>query len=387
MTPSISKTQRWLDLIAFLVKHHFPVSFDQVMEGVPAYARKYHDDAGGRTADDTARESVRRMFERDKDELRALGMPLETVTYTIEYGTEQTTGYRLATRDFYLPYLRIIEAGGGEGGGGEAGAGGGAGGPAVPGEIHLDRDLAADAVDALERAAGLPGFALAADARSALRKLAFDLDVDDLGGAPVLYVDRPGTAELRDRMALLTGAVRGRKRVRFRYHGIYRGEPTDRDVAPYGLLFRHGHWYLIGHDALRDDVRVFRLGRMEDVDVNRRAPGTPDYDVPADFRLADYAQRESWELGPDDEPGLRARVRFAFPASLWAGRNRYGDLVHDLPGGGALREFDVHQVSPFLRWLQSFAGEAIVASPPELRDEQVDLARRTAALYGEDPRG
>ena len=120
--------------------------------------------------------------------------------------------------------------------------------------------------------------------------------------------------------------------------------------------------------------------------MNTSSPRTPDYDVPPDFDLEDYAHREPWQLGAGEE-GLRARVRFAFPTSLWADRNRYGTLVEDLSDGAALREFDVHQVHPFLRWLQSFAGEAIVASPPELRLEQVDLARRTAAVYAEAARG
>ncbi len=370
MTDSISKTQRWLDLIAFLVKHRFPVSVDQVMEAVPAYMPKW---TSGSERD---RESVRRMFERDKDELRALGMPLEKLEYSIDYGTQRAEGYVLSSRDFYLPYLRIV--------GDEVGARRRAPGA---GEVELDRDHAVTAVDALRRAADLPGFGLAQEARSALRKVAFDVDVDDLEGAPVLYVDRPGAAEVRERMALLTGAVRARKKVEFRYHGIYRGQPTQRAVAPYGLLFQHGQWYLIGHDELRDDVRVFRLGRMEDVAVNRAAAKTPDFAVPAEFDLTDYTRLEPWELGAGDDGALEARVRFAFPASLWVARNGYGQLVEEEAGGAAVRQFDVHQVGPFLRWLQSFAGEAIVVSPPELRDEQVALARATAAVYGEAPRG
>ena len=188
-------------------------------------------------------------------------------------------------------------------------------------------------------------------------------------------------------MALLTDAVRSRKKVRFRYHGIYRGEPTDRTVCSYGLLFQGGHWYLIGHDELRDDVRVFRLGRMEDVEVNTKAAKTPDYEVPPEFDLTDYTRLEPWELGAGEEAGLGARVRFAFPASLWVARNGYGELVEEELGGATIRQFDVHQVDPFLRWLQGFAGEATVVSPTELRDEQVALARKTAAVYGEAPRG
>ena len=170
----ISKTQRWLDLIAFLVQRRYPVSIDQVMEGVPAYTPKWKSES------ERDRESVRRMFQRDKDELRALGMPLETLKYDIEYGTEKTEGYTLSSRDFYLPYLRIV----GEESGERRKA-------KRAGEVELDREVASTAVDALKRVADLPGFGLAEEARSALRKVAFDLEVDDLEGAPVLYVDRP----------------------------------------------------------------------------------------------------------------------------------------------------------------------------------------------------
>ncbi len=373
-----TKTQRWLDLISFLVRRRFPVAVEDIMNGVPAYTEKWTSE------DETDRNSVRRMFERDKDELRELGIPLETVPYSIDFGTRKSKGYQLASRDFYLPYLRIVR----ESPSTEAAE------PrrdyprkskpiGLAAEVELEREHAETAIDALRRIAELPGFGLSRDARSALRKLAFDLDVDDMGEVPVLYVDPPGADELRERMALLTEAVQNRKKVRFRYHGIYRGEPTERDVAPYGLLFQQGQWYLIGHDALRDDRRVFRLGRMEDIVVNAKSPKTPDYEVPADFDLSTYAGREPWELGDDDATGLHARVRFEFPASLWAARNDRGTLVEDLPGGGAVREFELHQPGPFLRWLQSFGGEAVVIAPEELREEQVSLARQTAGLYGE----
>jgi predicted DNA-binding transcriptional regulator YafY len=370
----ISKTQRWLDLIAFLVKHRFPVAYDDIMAAVPAYREKWASQR------ETDRRSVRRMFERDKDELRELGMPLETVTYTIEYGLEEVEGYRLASRDFYLPYLRVLSAG-------EPSDRARPPRPPVAGEIELRRDELGAAVDALERVAGLSGFAFAREARSALRKVAFDVDVGELGGAPVLYVDRPGAEVVRERVRRLMDAVLRRKTVEFRYHGIYRGEPTDRRVRPYGLLFRQGHWYLIGHDELRDGLRVFRLGRMEAVEVSARSPKAPDYQLPVDFKLDDYARLEAWELGGGEESPLEALVRFQFPASLWAERNRYGELADELSGGATIRRFDVHQVDPFLRWLQTFMGEARVVSPTELRDEQMELAHRTMAVYGEEPRG
>ena len=63
------------------------------MERLPAYAGDW---AGG---DATARASVRRKFERDKDELREMGIPIETVTYTVGGLAESAEGYLIQRRD------------------------------------------------------------------------------------------------------------------------------------------------------------------------------------------------------------------------------------------------------------------------------------------------
>ncbi|HUG39838.1 MAG TPA: WYL domain-containing protein, partial [Longimicrobiales bacterium] len=137
-------------------------------------------------------------------------------------------------------------------------------------------------------------------------------------------------------------------------------------------------WYLIGHDATRDDIRVFRMGRMERPAL---APG-PDnqYDYDPDFHISDYARREPWELG-DDAP-LSCDVRFEFPLALWAERNGHGEKVEERTGGAVVRRFTVRQTEPFLRWLQSFGGAAIVEAPAEMRRAQAAMARETLEVYG-----
>ena len=97
-----TKLQRWLDVIAYLVARRFPVTVEQLMEGVASYAEKWS------TADETARESARRMFERDKDEMRAAGIPIRSLEFS-SYEHGPTVGYRLDRRDFYLPYLRLLQ--------------------------------------------------------------------------------------------------------------------------------------------------------------------------------------------------------------------------------------------------------------------------------------
>lgn len=368
----ITKTQRWLDLIAYLVGRRLPVEVDAIMEAVPAYAEKYGSE------DANTRETVRRMFERDKDELRGLGIPIETVPYTLHYGAEQAQGYRLKTSDFYLPYLRLLadqETGGR---------------PPPParrqgvGTVELRASEASMARGALLQVYDLPSFPLRTEARSALRKLSFDLGpAPDAGsGSRVLYVDRPGAEEIRDRVRVLSDALLARKRVRFTYHGIHRGEATARDVAPYGLLFQRGHWYLVGHDATRAAIRIFRVGRMEEPEVNASSPRTPDYAIPDDFSLEGYRSREAWELGSDDDGWVTARLVFAFPVSLWADRNGYGTRVEEHADGSSVREFRVFQTGPFLRWVLSLEGEAKLVEPPELGRELASLAREVLAVYG-----
>lgn len=364
MTERVSKLQRWLDLISYLVGRKVPVAVEEIMEHVPAYAGKW------RTEDDTARATARRTFERDKDELRALGIPLEAIRYHVNYGTEEIEGYRLSRRDFYLPYLRLVHQA----------SPAGERKPYPLEDVVLSEDEARAAADALLLVEELPAFPFAREARAAHRKLAFDLDADALRPAPVLYVDRPGAEEVLERLRPLSDALLARKTVRFRYHGLYRGEATEREVWPYGLFFQHGNWYLVAHDVAREAIRVFRVGRIEGVEANGKAPHTPDYDSPEDFRLEDHLRKEAWELG-EEEP-LRAEVLFRFPASLRAERNRHGDLVEERPDGSAVRAFDVQQVNPFLRWLLSLEGEAEVLSPQELRAELAALAREVVALYG-----
>ncbi len=371
-----TKTQRWLDLIAFLAGRRVPVTFEEIMQGVPPYAADWAD------ADETAQASVRRKFERDKNELRGLGIPIETVDYTINFGVEQAQGYLLRARDFYLPYLRLIS---------DQDADSGDRSPAASQRatpvFELGPDEARAAVEALRRVAELPSFPFRREARSALRKLTFDLDPavvsEDPGAAPLRYLDPPGSADVRDRLHALTDALLRRKEVAFGYYAIHRDSESERRVRPYGLLFQHSWWYLVGYDLDRSDERVFRVGRMKEVSVNPRRAKTADYEVPESFDLDRWAGRPPWALpGQDEEEPLEVVVHFDFPRSLWADRNHHGELVEKADDGSQRRAFRVRDPDPFLRWLLTLRGEVRVESPPELEERRRDLLQRVAALHG-----
>lgn len=83
------KIQRWIDLLAALLRRKYPATFEELAGEVPSYANPAQ-----------ARDARARMFERDKDELRAFGVPIESVELDVDM-----YGYRIKAADFYLPYL------------------------------------------------------------------------------------------------------------------------------------------------------------------------------------------------------------------------------------------------------------------------------------------
>jgi proteasome accessory factor B len=367
MSASISKTQRWLDLISHLVGRQYPLTVEEIMQAVPAYVPDWQ------SGDETRRGSVRRKFERDKDELRAFGVPLETLEARSPSSGETVEGYRIARGDFYLPYLRILSRARDL-----PAAHRGADARAVR-TLYLRPDEVRLAEEALDLAARSPDFPYAEAARSARQKLAFDLG--DTPSAPIFFAERARAGEVAARVRRLADALRARKRVGFRYHGIRRGAPTRREVAPYGVFFRSGEWYLVGHDALRDDLRVFNVARMEEPRANPARPQSPDYRIPEGFRVADFVRRHPWELGGEGEEALEARVLFRFPRSLWAEANELGERVEERSGGSAVRRFRVTQPEPFLRWVLGMMGEAEIVEPAELAAGAREMAARVTALH------
>lgn len=379
MPDRISKLQRWLDLVAYLAGRRYPVSVEQLWDAIPAYAAGLE---GGRKDP----ESVRRMFERDKDELRGMGIPIETVTFHISGGTEESHGYRLATRDFHLPYLRLVKEAEAEAIAAADAArarrpGAVPRGKASAREFVVREDEAGAALEGLRDVAALPGFPLRREARSAFRKLAFDLDPDLLRPAPVVYAEDPETKSIVDVLRTLSDALLARKKVTFRYRSIERDEEAVRTVRPFGLLFQHGRWYLVAWAEERSDVRMFRVGRMADVKPNAKSALTPDYEIPDGFDLRAYSGRKAWELGEGAAAPLQAQVWFRFPRSVWAARNGHGTLVREDDKGNQVREITVHRAEPFLRWVLSLEGDARVEGPEDLRQAFRAMVEAVARRY------
>ncbi len=370
------KLQRWIDLIAALLDRRKPATFDELARDVPAYAKLVADyeDVPAETARETKRQSLKRTFERDKDELRELGIPLESHA---DADGNPGGAYQMRKQDFYLPYVALTAPDG----------------RAINETARVDRygyrslasltlgpeELSA-IVDAAAVVRSLGDPLLAADVARALRKLAIDLPVDAMaiGAEPTIVLPRARAGNAV--FAALSEALHRRKALTFAYHAISTDATETRTVDPYGLFFVHGHWYLAAHDHTRAELRNFRLNRISGPTVNPRKKTTPDYDIPSSFRLAEHAaSRYAWELGDTDVVAAIVRVIGATGPDRAAAALGKADQQQDDYRGFTVRRFDA-----FARWLLSTAGGLVPVSPPELVNEYREMLARIALLYAPD---
>ncbi len=360
------KAARWLDLIAYLLAHRYPVTREQVFQSVAAYREDWETAGEG----ESALESLRRKFERDKDELRQLGIEIKSVPMPQDEPDDPNVAYRLKPADFYLPYLQPEDA--------EHHAARPARGLKT---VSVSESDAALLDRATSRVAQLENTPLGECARSARHKLGFDLPLSERAIERVL--SGPMSGETTEVLQLLQGAVAAGNAVKCRYYSIGRDSEEEREVEPYGLLFNWSTWYCVARCRERRALRVFRVNRMSSAKLVKGRDAT--FEVPVEFSIRDYVSRAPWELS-ESEPTV-VRARFEFPDSRWVLAQSVGEVVDPLlDDGGAVLEFRVSDSNPFLRWLLTFRSQVSVLEPESVARDLVELRKRVAALYEHEVR-
>ena len=189
-------------------------------------------------------ESKERMFERDKDDLRSLGIEIEVGGFDPIFNDE--AGYRIKPESYALDLGEISGA-----------------------DIAL-LSLAANAWN---------GQALNAIAHSALLKLksiGIDSDIDAI---PMLA---PRMVSASSELVTVVEAITTRSAITFTYIG-QNLENQKRTLNPYALASRDGFWYFAGIDLDKGAIRTFRLDRVEgEIVVGKK---NDSFEIPAGFDL------------------------------------------------------------------------------------------------------
>ncbi|PIE27408.1 MAG: hypothetical protein CSA58_04550 [Micrococcales bacterium] len=333
---SARRTERLLNLIFALMSTRRPLRKDQIRAAVPQYRESETD------------EGFERMFERDKDELRQLGVPLETATLCT--GFEDETGYRIDPAAYALPPVRF----------------------------------SAQELAVLGLAARVWQQArLSSAAGRALTKLrALGVEPDE---AAIVGIE-PRVATSEPAFLRLYEASRDARTVTFSYQGADATTAARRTVDPWRLKSWHGHWYLIGYDHDRAAQRVFRLSRIYGtarLGAPAAHPPPQDLDAVAAIAAA-FPTRPpvtiTVALAPDCGHVLRqnaTRLPGSAPEAIAAALP--SGAAGEYPGWSLWRLCGAPDL--LLPGLLELGPDAVVLDPPVVRAELVQAVRRVREAH------
>ncbi|RKS09500.1 transcriptional regulator [Nocardiopsis sp. Huas11] len=305
------KTERQLNLVICLLSTRRHLTAQEIRQTVLGYAEAESESA------------FKRMFERDKRELRDSGIPIQVGTGDAVSGEE---GYRISRSDYELPEIELL-----------------------PDEA-LVLGLAARAW----RHASL-GEA-AANALFKLRSAGVPVDTEAAPGlTPAMRTDEPSFGPVWQ-------AVRDRRPIAFDYRKPGQVTTERREIEPWGIVNQHGHWYVVGHDRRRGARRVFRLGRVRgEVDVLR---GGPDVRVPEGVDLRSVVATQKAE--PERAATVRVRTDSAHELRRRALRVVPGE--RDGGGGGwDTLNYPYVDTPDLVRAVASFGSRAALVEPADAR--------------------
>ncbi|GAA4730044.1 WYL domain-containing protein [Pedococcus ginsenosidimutans] len=321
-TGPAAKTERLLNLVLCLLYTRRALPKSKIRDIVPQYGDAASDEA------------FDRMFERDKDELRELGIPL--VTEDIGGVWDDEVGYRIDQREYALP----------------------------------DIEFEPDELAVLGLASRTWAHAsLAGPAAQALRKLkaaGIERDGDFLVGIePRLGTSEPAFEPVKN-------AVVAQQTISFGYRTGGHGEVNTRRVQPWGLASWHGRWYLTGFDLDRGAPRVFRLSRIDGAvsPVRRAAP----YVVPSDHRAREMIRTT---VGERDFSGTATvRVREGRGQSL----RRRGE-PRGVEGEWTTLQVPFTDDDALADEVSGYGADVVVVEPAEVRDLVVARLRGALAAH------
>jgi proteasome accessory factor B len=326
----ISKVERLMNLVIALLSTRTFISAERIRETVYGYS------------DSASDEAFSRMFERDKNELRDLGIPLETGRVS---QFDPTEGYRINRDAYALPAVDLTAD--------EAAA------VAVATQLWESPELITATQGALLK----------------LRAAGIDVDVGDAGVAITSTAGMPGIRGSEEVLGILLSAINSGQAVQFP-HRPARSEPyTTRTVEPWGMVTDRGRWYLVGHDRDRNATRTFRLSR---IGANVTVIGPPGaVEPPEGVNLREIVHKVIGET----PTGAQATVWVADGRATALRRSAMVLGSRTLGGrDGEEISIDIGMSDRLAREIASYGADAVVLEPQALREEVLDRLRAHAGV-------
>jgi proteasome accessory factor B len=311
-----ARTERMLNLLFVLLNSRTPLTREQIRERVPGYG--------------DSNEAFERMFERDKAALRDLAIPVETKP--VDMFHDDVLGYRIDRSDWLMPEISITAE---------------------------ERTYLALAASAWQNA----------QLSTAARQAVTSVDAREQGAEISVPVS---LAKGRRHITEILAAIANGKTVTFDYVGLNQSEVVKRTIDPWRALLHSGHWYLIGFDQDKGEVRTFRTDRIVGDLVETRHNILES--MPKDFDLS--AITDTWEHSDKDATIATVLVRPGRAASLrvLATACEIGDEWDELT-------IPYHHESQLIGLIASSCDVTRVKSPQSLQDSVTRIVTTTLSVH------
>lgn len=309
------RVERLTNLLAVLLETKVPLSLTDI--GL-SMAGQYPDDERAR----------RQAFERDKQALREIGVPIDMEVRSGDEFAGQSlyridrAAYELADLNLDPDEMRALQV--------------------AVATVRTDSQVGVDAILKLGGVAG---------------------DSDRPSVSAVLP-DRP-------ELPVIRAAVATRTVLSFEYRG------EQRSVEPWGVLLRGGFWYLVGHDRLRDAKRTFRVDRIE-TELDAGESGA--FERPEDFDPRTAFPADPKQIGHGSGDSVDATVWIGPLRASAIERELGSNRVIERHGDGAIEVVvPATNVDAFRSWVIGLVDQAVVIGPASVREEVVSWLHGVAS--------
>jgi len=157
-------------------------------------------------------------------------------------------------------------------------------------------------------------------------------------------------------------AIKDNRVLRMEYYTFSRDELTTRDVEPYHLVFNDGFWYLVAFCHQREEILLFRVDRIKNLETTNTG-----FELPPGFNIKDY-MGSAWGMERGEE--FSFSVRFYGDGARFVRETKFhpSQQIEEEDDGSIIFTAKACGLKTVSRWLLSFGDEVEVLEPASLKD-------------------
>jgi len=168
---------------------------------------------------------------------------------------------------------------------------------------------------------------------------------------------------LRSIIDKVSEAAIQKKVIEIDYYTMSRKKKTRRQVAPYKIWFFDGTFYLIGNCGLREDIRIFAMDRIHNIELTDEI-----FEMPEDFNVDEFMKSS---FGVFHGDSVRVRVWFASEIAEYIREKTWHETqnIETLSDGAIIFEAEVAGIAEIKFWILKWGAKARVIEPESLKNE------------------